>query len=111
MIELKRLLTPLTAIPASMPPPPTIKPAAKRKPRARIRTTPSMSTATKRIQKPAGRVAAETGVAPAAGGLGWGGGNEAGGAAGGAARSAPHRAQERASSPRPPQRPHVTAIA
>src|SRR3990172_1946421 len=102
MIELKRLVTPLTAIPASLPPPPTIQPPAERKPWARIRTTPSMSTATKRIQNPAGRVAAETGVAPAAGGLGWGGGNEAGGAAGGGGRSAPQRGPWGAPSPSPP---------
>src|ERR1700687_3569831 len=98
MIELKRRVTPLTRKPASMPPPNIIQPAPKRMPWAKMRMTPSIRTATKRIQKPAGRIAAETGANPGAAVRRGGCGNDVGGApegapeggADGAARSATH---------------------
>src|SRR6266545_6232157 len=91
--ELKNCVAPLTATPALSAPPHRTHAAPKRMPCATIRTTPSIMTATTRIQNPAGRVAVETRAGPSAEGLGGGGGNEDRGAPGAAPRSAPHRAQ------------------
>src|SRR6266446_1340813 len=93
MSELKSCVAPFTAAPALRPLPQRIQPAPKRMPWATMRTTPSIRTATKRIQNPAGRVAAETRAKPGVGGLSGGGGNVARGAAGAAVKSAPHLAQ------------------
>src|SRR5215467_11826338 len=109
----KKLTAVLTASPLFVEPPESIQPTLKRRPCAMMSTTPSIITATKRIQKPAGRRAVATGVKTGAGDAGvmGGGGNTRGATGDEEARSAPHREQYRAFSPCHPQRSHVTSMA
>src|SRR5215475_1441518 len=109
----KKLTALLTASPLFMEPPESIQPTLKRTPCATRSTTPSIITATKRIQKPADLRAVATGVKTGAGGTGvmGGGGNTRGPTVDEEARSAPHREQYRAFSPCHPQRSHVTSMA
>src|SRR5260370_36480128 len=111
MSELKSCVAPLTATPELSPPPHMIQPAPKRMPWATIRTTPSIKTATTRIQNPAGRVAAlalgTRGAKTGSAGLRGGGGNVLRGAPEAGARAGPHPQHQRRASPRQPPRPTV----
>src|SRR3970040_1582928 len=83
MSEPNKWTAPLIGVPEPVPPPTSIQPAPKRRPWTTMSTKLSISTATKRIQKPAGRVVGDIRTTPGAGVVRGGRGNDAGGAAGG----------------------------